>query len=85
MITGSGTTAHAVLELNKDGGNRQFILVEQMDYIEDVTVKRVHQVSKNNKIGSFIYFELKKWNEEAKEKILRVIHLKNLKNYLLNW
>ncbi len=33
FFAGSGTTAHAVLELNKqDNGNRQFILVEQMDY-----------------------------------------------------
>ena len=27
---GSGTTAHAVLELNKDGGSRKFIICEQM-------------------------------------------------------
>ena len=32
---GSGTTAHAVLELNtQDNGNRKFILVEQMDYVQ---------------------------------------------------
>ena len=30
---GSGTTGHAVMEINKDGGKRKFILVEQMDYI----------------------------------------------------
>ena len=31
-FAGSGTTAQAVLELNKeDGGNRKFILVEQED------------------------------------------------------
>ncbi|CAG8586151.1 13866_t:CDS:2, partial [Cetraspora pellucida] len=42
---GSGTTAHAVLELNKqDGGNRKFILCEQMDYIEAVTKERIRKV-----------------------------------------
>jgi adenine-specific DNA-methyltransferase len=56
---GSGTTAHAVLELNKeDGGNRQFVLVEQMDYIETVTAKRVQKVIENNQGGSFVYCEL---------------------------
>ena len=33
FFAGSGTTGHAVMELNKaDGGNRKFILVEQLDY-----------------------------------------------------
>ncbi|QQS58909.1 site-specific DNA-methyltransferase [Candidatus Peregrinibacteria bacterium] len=68
---GSGTTAHAVLDLNKeDGGNRQFILVEQMDYIETVTVPRVEKVIEQQGGGSFVYCELKEWNEEAKQKIL---------------
>ena len=49
---GSATTAHAVLELNKeDKGNRQFILCEQMDYIETVTCPRVLKVIEANKIG----------------------------------
>lgn len=57
---GSGTTAHAVLDLNKeDGGNRQFILIEQMDYIETVTCERVKKVIEKNGEGSFIYAELK--------------------------
>jgi adenine-specific DNA-methyltransferase len=34
-FAGSGTTAHAVLNMNKqDNGNRKFILVEMMDYVE---------------------------------------------------
>ncbi|MFH1048801.1 MAG: site-specific DNA-methyltransferase [Patescibacteria group bacterium] len=76
---GSGTTAHAVLELNKeDGGSRQFILCEQMDYIKTVTKERVKKVIENNKTGDFIYFELAKWNEEAKEKILKAKSLSEL-------
>jgi len=83
FFVGSGTTAHALMELNKeDGGNRKFILVEQLDYVEDVTVKRVHQVIKNNKSGSFIYLELAKWNEEAKEKIADCKSLKELEKLL---
>lgn len=46
-FAGSGTTAHAVLELNKkDGGNRKFILVEMEDYAENITAERVRRVIK---------------------------------------
>ena len=77
---GSGTTAHAVLQLNKeDGGNRKFILVEQMNYINAVTCSRVQKVlEKENIDDSFVYFELSKWNEEAKEKILKAKSLTEL-------
>ena len=69
-FAGSGTTAHAVLELNKeDGGNRKFILVEQENYANDITAERVRRVikgvehSKNANLkyglgGTFSYFEL---------------------------
>ena len=67
-FAGSGTTAHAVLELNKeDGGNRKFILVEMEDYANDITAERVRRVingvptSKHFKEGTggtFSYFEL---------------------------
>ena len=44
-FAGSGTTAHAVLEQNKqDGGNRKFILIETMDYAKDITAERVKRV-----------------------------------------
>jgi len=67
-FAGSGTTAHAVLDLNKeDGGNRKFILVEMEEYANEITAERVRRVikgvpkSKNFKEGtggSFSYFEL---------------------------
>ena len=39
---GSGTTAHAVIELNRaDDGDRRFILVEMGDYFNEVTLPRV--------------------------------------------
>jgi adenine-specific DNA-methyltransferase len=44
-FAGSGTTAHAVLNLNKsDGGNRQFILIEMEEYAESITAERVRRV-----------------------------------------
>lgn len=49
-FAGSGTTAHAVLALNKeDGGNRKFILVEQEEYADTITAERVRRVIKGVK------------------------------------
>ena len=63
-FAGSGTTAHAVLNLNKaDGGNRKFILVEMEDYAETITAERVKRVidgygDTEGTGGSFDYYEL---------------------------
>lgn len=44
-FAGSGTTAHAVLELNHlDGGNRKYILCEMCDYADTITAERVKKV-----------------------------------------
>ena len=44
-FAGSGTTAQAVLALNKeDGGNRKFILIECEDYADTITAERVRRV-----------------------------------------
>lgn len=78
---GSGTTAQAVLDLNKnDGWNRQFILCEQMDYIETVTTERVKRVMKNK--DEFVYLELKKSNQNFIEQIESA---KNTKAVLKIW
>jgi adenine-specific DNA-methyltransferase len=46
-FAGSGTTAHAVLNLNKqDGGNRKYILIEMEDYADTITAERVKRVIK---------------------------------------
>lgn len=67
---GSGTTAQAVLDLNKkDNGNRKFILVEQMDYINTVSVPRIEAVIKKNNEGSFVYCELAKLNQKYVDEI----------------
>jgi adenine-specific DNA-methyltransferase len=67
-FAGSGTTAHAVLNLNRqDGGNRKFILCEMCDYADTVTAERVRRVMSGygegkNAVegtgGSFDFYEL---------------------------
>jgi adenine-specific DNA-methyltransferase len=67
-FAGSGTTAHAVCNLNKlDGGNRKFILIEMEDYSENITAERVKRVingsgedikATEGTGGSFDFYEL---------------------------
>ena len=63
-FAGSGTTAHAVLNLNKlDGGDRKYILVEMEDYTETITAERVKRAIKGYGTaegtgGSFDFYEL---------------------------
>ncbi len=67
-FAGSGTTAHAVLKLNaEDGGNRRFILIETMDYADNITAERVRRVIKGygedkkavpGTGGGFDYYEM---------------------------
>lgn len=71
-FAGSGTTAQAVLALNKeDSGNRRFILIECEDYADSITAERVRRVikgvptSKDEALkkglgGSFSFFKLGK-------------------------
>ena len=67
---GSGTTGHAVMEINKDGGNRKFILVEQMDYISTDTLPRNIEIMKSvAPDASIVYFELLKLNQEYADRI----------------
>ena len=90
---GSGTTAHAVLELNKDGGNRKFIICEQMHYVETVTRERVKKVIEQNNQDDFIYCELKAYNEafieciqsaESTEQLLKIWR-EMPRNAILKW
>ena len=79
-FAGSGTTAHAVLALNKeDGSNRKFILAECEDYADKITAERVRRVIKgvpkakdenlkNGVGGSFTYCTL--GDEISPEKML---------------
>jgi len=68
---GSGTTAHAILKLNKDdNGNRQFILVEQLEeHIEICNERNQKVLAQNNIDDKFTYLELKKYNQTFIEQI----------------
>jgi adenine-specific DNA-methyltransferase len=71
-FAGSGTTAHAVLALNReDKGTRRFVLVESEEYAEALTAERVRRVIngvptasdealKKGLGGTFSYFKLGK-------------------------
>ncbi|MGL4393176.1 MAG: DNA methyltransferase [Fusobacteriaceae bacterium] len=72
---GSGTTSAVAHKMN-----RQYIGLEQMDYVENIAVERMKNVIAGEPSGiskalnwkgggEFIYFELAKHNELAKEKI----------------
>ena len=72
---GSGTTAAVAHKMG-----RQYIGIEQMDYIESIALERLKKVidgesggiSKSVEWqggGSVVYCELAKWNEKAKEEI----------------
>ena len=67
-FAGSGTTAQAVLNMNKeDKGKRKFILIEMGDYADNITAERVRRVidgygDGNAKVegtgGGFSFYEL---------------------------
>lgn len=72
---GSGTTCATAHKMN-----RRYIGIEQMDYIEDISVSRLIKVIEGEQTGisekadwqgggSFIYCELMKWNEIFIDKI----------------
>jgi len=75
FFAGSGTTAAVAMKMG-----RQFITTEQMDYIENVTCARVKKVIEGEQGGisksvnwqgggSFVYLELKKYNQTFMEQI----------------
>lgn len=84
FFAGSGTTGAVAHKMN-----RQYILVEQMDYIHDLPKTRLKKVIDGEQSGisksvnwqgggNFVYLELAKWNEEAKEKVLKAKSLTGL-------
>ncbi|MCD6327685.1 site-specific DNA-methyltransferase [bacterium] len=91
---GSATTAHALIELNReDGGNRRYILCEQMQYAETTTCQRVHKVNEINQAGEFVFCEIMKYNESFMERIrtaessLELLHVwqEMAEGSFLNW
>ncbi|WEF51423.1 site-specific DNA-methyltransferase [[Pseudomonas] carboxydohydrogena] len=86
-FAGSGTTAHAVLQLNKrDGGNRRFVLVEMEDYADKLTAERVRRVIKGYKFKGTQKTELLRENlnwrtlERSQDLVHRVQGIENLES-----
>jgi len=76
FFAGSGTTPHAVINLNReDGGKRKFIAVEMNDYFETIILPRIKKVSfasswkdgkpqnKDGYSGIFQYIELEQYDD----------------------
>ncbi|WP_270305429.1 DNA methyltransferase, partial [Terrisporobacter petrolearius] len=81
---GSGTTCATAHKMN-----RKYIGIEQMDYIEDISVERLKKVIEGEQTGisqslnwqgggSFVYCELMKWNEVFINKIEKSTDSKEL-------
>ena len=87
-FAGSGTTAHAVLNLNKaDGGNRKFILVEMEDYAESITAERVKRVidgygDTEGTGGSFDFYELGEPVFDADGNLNETIATEKIREYI---
>jgi len=80
FFAGSGTTAHAIMKLNKDDGRyRKFILVEMADYFNTIIIPRIKKVAysfnwKDGKpqdadgIGTFFkYYELEQYEDTLRK------------------
>ena len=77
-FAGSGTTAHAVLNLNaEDGGNRKFILVEMEDYAEKITAERVRRVG-----GSFGFYEVGEPIFDDEGELNKNVDIEQLREYI---
>ena len=91
-FAGSGTTAHAVLNLNKqDNGNRKFILVEMEDYAENITAERVRRVingygKDKNAVegtgGGFSFYELGKTVFNADGYLNEAVGVEKIREYI---
>ena len=85
-FAGSGTTGHAVINLNRtDGGQRKFILVEQGDYFDTVMLPRLKKVSfspewKDGKPKRLATAE----EAERSPRIMKVVRLESYEDALNN-
>ncbi|MFQ1015276.1 site-specific DNA-methyltransferase [Avibacterium paragallinarum] len=86
-FAGSGTTAHAVINLNReDGGNRKYILVEQGEYFDTVLKPRVQKViySENWKNGKPMPSEKQSDGFNGVSQIVKVLKLESYEDTLNN-
>ncbi|WP_410680056.1 site-specific DNA-methyltransferase [Avibacterium paragallinarum] len=86
-FAGSGTTAHAVINLNReDGGKRKYILVEQGEYFDTVLKPRIQKViySENWKNGKPMPSEKNSGNLNGVSQIVKVLKLESYEDTLNN-
>lgn len=86
-FAGSGTTVHAVINLNReDGGNRKYILVEQGEYFDTVLKPRVQKViySENWKDGKPMPSEKQSDGFNGVSQIVKVLKLESYEDTLNN-
>lgn len=87
-FAGSATTAHAVLNLNKqDGGNRKFILIEMEDYAETITAERVKRVingyaDKEGTGGNFDYYSLGESLFDEQNNLNETVSIEKIREYV---
>lgn len=91
-FAGSGTTGHAVINLNReDGGRRKFILVEMGDYFDTVLVPRIAKVmyapewkdGKPKEEPNVDGDELPEWMERS-PRLVKILRLESYEDALYN-
>jgi len=80
FFAGSGTTGHAVMELNKDGGNRRYILCQIDEPIDPVKKKEAYDFCITNNLPPVISSITIERIKRAGEKIAKEIEAVNAKN-----
>ena len=92
-FSGSGTTGHSVIKLNKeDGGNRKYVLVEMGEYFNSVTKPRIQKIiysedwkngkpiSRKGSSHMFKYIRLESYEDSLNN--LRVVRKEQQQNVL---
>ena len=80
FFAGSGTTAHAVMKLNReDGRRRRYILVEMADYFDTVVIPRIKKVC-----YSFNWKDGKPQNADGISQLIKYHHLEQYEDTLHN-
>jgi adenine-specific DNA-methyltransferase len=84
-FAGSGTTGHAVMDLNKeDGGNRKFILIEMLDEVaKPITLERLKRAKeKYGYKDEFTFYELEEPLLTEEERISPHCSYEDLATYI---
>jgi len=82
FFAGSGTTGHAVMELNKDGGNRRYILCQIDEPIDPAKKKEAYDFCIANNLEPVISSITIERLKRAGDKIVKDVEAENSKNEL---